>query len=358
MAGFEEPNPFADPFDDPFKDSSITQATSGNSNVNSNLDEYNPFANQTNQARTNVSQPAVLQTSAVPTKPPGNVGSGQSANGPPPPYTSTPAMTLTQEELQRRQRELEEKERELAAREERLKNTVPGFRENNWPPLPKISPIGPCFYQDINVEIPVEFQKMVRHAYYLWMFYVVVLILNSLGGIAIFIEDDSSEIFISSIMALLFFTPLSFVCWFRPLYKAFRNDSSFNFMVFFFVFFCQCVLSVFWAVGIPTSASCGLITAFKSHNSTPLRIFVWLITTVLISYAVLSVLVLIQIHDLYRKNDNVSLAKAQDEFRHGALKNEFTRNAAASLAEGVTRQAMSQAFSGGGSNNPGPGLRY
>ena len=42
-------------------------------------------------------------------------------------------------------------------------------RKNNWPPLPDNFPVGPCFYQDFSVDIPVEFQKTVKIMYYLWM---------------------------------------------------------------------------------------------------------------------------------------------------------------------------------------------
>lgn len=42
-------------------------------------------------------------------------------------------------------------------------------RKNNWPPLPEKFPVGPCFYHDITVDIPVEFQKTVKIMYYLWM---------------------------------------------------------------------------------------------------------------------------------------------------------------------------------------------
>lgn len=42
-------------------------------------------------------------------------------------------------------------------------------RKNNWPPLPESFPVGPCFYHDITVDIPVEFQKTVQIMYYLWM---------------------------------------------------------------------------------------------------------------------------------------------------------------------------------------------
>lgn len=42
-------------------------------------------------------------------------------------------------------------------------------RKNNWPPLPERFPVAPCFYHDITVDIPVEFQKTVKIMYYLWM---------------------------------------------------------------------------------------------------------------------------------------------------------------------------------------------
>ena len=38
-------------------------------------------------------------------------------------------------------------------------------------------------------------------------------------------------------------------------YFFYRTDSSFNFMVFFFVFFCQLVFSIVWAFGIPGMGS-------------------------------------------------------------------------------------------------------
>lgn len=191
------------------------------------------------------SEPAVLETGT-------SNGSQSVRQAPAPPA----AQTLTQAELLKRQAELDRRAAELAAREQALNSAGAGvIRENNWPPVPSICPFGPCLYQDINVEIPVEFQRIVRHAYYLWMYFLAVLLANLIGGIAKWSVENESGYFTFALMSLLILTPASFMCWFRPLYKAFRSDSSFSFMIFFFVFFCQLVLSIFWAIGIPGSGA-------------------------------------------------------------------------------------------------------
>ncbi|XP_053206268.1 secretory carrier-associated membrane protein 1-like isoform X2 [Panonychus citri] len=272
--------------------------------------------------------------------------------------TQQPTGTLSQAELQRRQEELEKKAAELAAREEALRNASTNIKENNWPPIPKFCPVGPCFYQDINVDIPPEFQKIVRYGYRLWILNVLVLFTNFLGGLAIFTVDGDHDIFSSSILMLLFLAPGSFLCWFRPLYKAFRSDSAVNFMIFFFVFFFQCIFSVFWAVGLPTGASCGLITAFKAHESIALRVFIWIVAVILIINAAANILILLRVHSIYRHTD-ATLAKAQEEFRQNVFTNDFTRQATSAVATSLTRSAMNQAFGGTGTGpatGPATGL--
>ncbi|NXC22281.1 SCAM3 protein, partial [Corythaeola cristata] len=182
-------------------------------------------------------------------------GPGEKAAAPGPAFSPQASAAAATAELLKRQEELNRKAEELDRRERELQNAALGgaaTRLNNWPPLPSFCPVKPCFYQDIPVEIPADFQKTVSTMYYLWMASAIALFLNFLSSLAWFcVEPSSGSGFGLSILWALLYTPCSFVCWYRPMYKAFRSDSSFNFFVFFFVFFAQNVMYVLQAIGIP-----------------------------------------------------------------------------------------------------------
>ena len=117
---------------------------------------------------------------------------------------------------QRRQEELERKAQDLERREEQLRNNPAGIRRNNWPPLPEQCCFQPCFYQDINVEIPPEFQRIVRHLYYLWGFYALTLSVNALLGLLLLLFGSQTNALGHFTMGLVYgalFTPASFMCW-------------------------------------------------------------------------------------------------------------------------------------------------
>ena len=117
--------------------------------------------------------------------------------------------------------------------------------------------------------------------------YSVTLFVNVVSCIAWWAGGGGAANFGLSLLWLFLFSPCSYTCWFRPLYKAFRQgslahnaaphwwflcpppggyrsydshvvpllsasraDSSFNFMSFFFIFFLQCVLALIQTVGI------------------------------------------------------------------------------------------------------------
>uniref|UniRef100_T1IWS0 Secretory carrier-associated membrane protein n=1 Tax=Strigamia maritima TaxID=126957 RepID=T1IWS0_STRMM len=350
MSGFDK-QPFGEPeLNNPFADPSVVQATRS-STVQGGLDDYNPFSNdggnKTSAARGAANpphyQPPMSQNYSAGSQP----AVMQPTPEPPPAYTQTAQQKITTDELQRRQEELERKAAELQRKEEALRNAPYGAPpRNNWPPLPEKFCVGPCFYQDINVEIPLEFQKLVRTMYYLWMFHTCVMFLNVLGGLAIMIKvSGGGATFGLALFFFFLFTPASYLCWFRPIYKAFKSDSSFNFFVFFFIFFFQCITTGLFAIGFPGWGAgfiSGLMTLQASSNSVSNYAVGGIILLIGFLFAVACLgdcLILLKVHRLYR-NTGASFAKAQQEFASGVLRNEHVQNAAANAASTAVRQQM------------------
>ncbi|XP_066052084.1 secretory carrier-associated membrane protein 2 [Chamaea fasciata] len=329
MSGFDT-NPFADPVDiNPFQDPSVTQLTNTSQ---SGLDEFNPFSESsqlTNAARTTPaqpsghSQPAVLQTSVEPT--PQAVAAAAQAG-----------LLQQQAELERKAAELEKKERELQSHAASIDP-----RQNNWPPLPRRCPIKPCFYQDFSADIPADYQRICKMLYYLWMLHSVTLLLNLLACLAWFSVDTSRGVdFGLSILWLILFTPCAFLCWYRPIYKAFRSDSSFSFFVFFFIFFCQIAIYIIQAVGIPGWGDSGWIAALSEvHGNLAVGVIMMVVAAFFTLCAVLSLFLLKQVHSLYRRT-GASFQRAQEEFSQGILTNRSFQNAAAGAASSAAQSAF------------------
>jgi len=339
MSAFDE-NPFADP--------AVQQATANSGGgTSAGLDNYDPFNKQnatTASVAGGVSQPAVMSPTQEAAPAPGPA---------PPTYTQSAQQIATAADFQRRQEELERKAAELARREEELKASPYNARVNNWPPLPSFLPCKPCFYQDINVDIPVEFQETVKRLYYLWLLHAGLLLANLFGALCFLFGglDDGSLIGLSLVWSV-FFIPLSFLCWFRPAYKAFKNDSSFNFMLFFLIFFGQFCFSVLMALGIKQMGGCGLIVAIatftggnKGTDAGPsggdyfIGFIILLITIGWIVCALGDFFMLTKIHGYYRAS-GASISKAQAEFTTNVFSNEAVRNAAANAAAAGVRQGF------------------
>ncbi|TRZ02859.1 hypothetical protein DNTS_026728 [Danionella cerebrum] len=200
-------------------------------------------------------------------------------------------------------------------------------RTNNFPPLPKFLRIKPCFYQNVEEEIPLHHQQLVRHAYKLWMLYSFTLCVNVVACIAWWAGGGSAVNFGFSLLWLLVFSPCSYTCWFRPLYKAFRADSSFNFMAFFFIFFAQCVLAFIQSLGISGWGACGWIATVMFFGTNVASAIFMLICTLLFTVdTLLMVFILIKVHRLYRGGGG-SFERAQEEWSTGVWKNAPISNA-------------------------------
>ncbi|KAJ8718610.1 hypothetical protein PYW08_002847 [Mythimna loreyi] len=343
MSKFED-NPFSDPtIDNPFADPAVQQVARSTNNATRGLDDYNPFDGQQNANQATAqpppqqpSQPAIMQAVSPPV-------SGQYTRpAQPPAQAAQPPQNFTTADFQRRQEELERKAEELARREAELRAGSAG-RRNNWPPLPAFCPIQPCFYQDINVDIPLEFQRIVRHLYHLWMFHALVLSLNIIGAMSLMFAGNGFTTFGLSILYFILLTPFSFVCWYRPIYKAFRSDSSFNFMVFFFIFLFQIIITVVQSIGFSGGGSCGLITsigAFKTNIA--VGIITLMVTIGFIMCVVVDVMLMAKVHRIYRST-GASMAKAQAEFTTEILRNQHVQTAASSAAAAAVNAQIANA---------------
>ncbi|XP_041082819.1 secretory carrier-associated membrane protein 5-like [Polyodon spathula] len=210
---------------------------------------------------------------------------------------------------------------------------------DNFPPLPGFIPLKPCFYQDFN-EIPEQHRSMAKRLYHLWMLNSITLAMNLIGCLAWMCGGGGAVNFGMAILWLILFTPCSYVCWFRPIYKAFKSDSSFNFMAFFFVFMAQTVISVIQAVGIPGWGVCGWIATISFFGTNAVSAVFMLIPTIMFTaVAVISFIALTKVHNFYRGSGG-SMSKAQDEWATGAWKNPQVQQAAQNAAMGVTQGAM------------------
>ena len=242
-----------------------------------------------------------------------------------------------------------ELEREYASLEDTAAHGIvnPNIdKRNNWPPFPTWTKIKPCFYHDIDVDIPSHYQRTVKSLYRVWIAYVFVMTLNLLDGIVALGVGFGKNNGICLGLALLYWAfcvPSSFVCWFRPAYKAFRNDGSIRFMIFFFVFSAQCCFTGFVALGIGNLGAFGWINGVDQFTKDTVKNYVMgvlcLITALCATLVtIISVIMLIRVHKVYRYSGN-SIDKARNEFTAGLVRNKTVQDiAVAGATEVISNQ--------------------
>ncbi|KAG6391437.1 hypothetical protein SASPL_149191 [Salvia splendens] len=99
--------------------------------------------------------------------------------------------------------------------------------DRNWPPF------FPIIHHDIANEIPVHAQKLQYLAFASWLGIVLCLSFNVIAVTICWIKGGGVKLFLLAIIYALMGCPLSYVLWYRPLYRAMRTDSALKFGWFF-----------------------------------------------------------------------------------------------------------------------------
>ncbi|KAM0935702.1 hypothetical protein DsansV1_C28g0205621 [Dioscorea sansibarensis] len=123
--------------------------------------------------------------------------------------------------------DLRRREEDIKRREDALTRAGVPADDKNWPPF------FPIIHHDIAKEIPVHAQRLQYLAFASWLGIVLCLAFNVIAVTVCWIRGGGVKIFFLSIIYALLGCPLSYVLWYRPLYRAMRTDSAFKFGWFF-----------------------------------------------------------------------------------------------------------------------------
>ncbi|KAK3435280.1 hypothetical protein EUGRSUZ_D02626 [Eucalyptus grandis] len=100
-------------------------------------------------------------------------------------------------------------------------------------------------------EIPVHAQRLQYLAFASWLGIVLCLTFNVLAVTVCWIRGGGVKIFFLAIIYALMGCPLSYVLWYRPLYRAMRTDSALNFSWFFLFYLLHVGFCIFAAIAPP-----------------------------------------------------------------------------------------------------------
>ncbi|KAL7218502.1 hypothetical protein ACSBR2_011709 [Camellia fascicularis] len=122
-----------------------------------------------------------------------------------------------EKELAAWEADLKRREREIKRREDTVSSAGVPSDDKNWPPC------FPIIHHDIGNEIPVHAQKLQYLAFQSWLGIVLCLVFNVIAVIVCWIRGGGVKIFFLAIIYALLGCPLSYVLWYRPLYRAMRQ---------------------------------------------------------------------------------------------------------------------------------------
>ncbi|XP_057468000.1 secretory carrier-associated membrane protein 4-like isoform X1 [Actinidia eriantha] len=150
-----------------------------------------------------------------------------------------------EKELAAWEADLKRRERDIKRREDAVASAGVPSDDRNWPPF------FPIIHHDIANEIPVHAQKLQYLAFASWLGIVLCLVFNVVAVTVCWIRGGGVKIFFLAIIYALLGCPLSYVLWYRPLYRAMRTDSALKFGWFFMFYLIHIGFCIFAAIAPP-----------------------------------------------------------------------------------------------------------
>ncbi|KAJ5071363.1 secretory carrier-associated membrane protein [Anaeramoeba ignava] len=218
--------------------------------------------------------------------------------------------------LEKRNLELDEKEREIEKREKYLGEDL--HRPHNWP---KCYPI---LHHNIATDIPKENRGMIRLAYLAWIWGVIGTSWNLICVFAKLSVDGApnkgNDVGLG-LAYFLFSPPLSWIFWYRLLYKATRKNKSLKFFTFFCTFFFWMLFSAVFIIGVSGTGCGGVINLVKAFDLKAQTVGILMVVNMLIWFVQLiaDVFIFRLVHRFYRSSGG-SAEKAKQEATESVAK--------------------------------------
>ncbi|KAK4743735.1 hypothetical protein SAY87_010047 [Trapa incisa] len=150
-----------------------------------------------------------------------------------------------EKELQAKEAELKRREQEVRRKEEAAARAGIVLEEKNWPPF------FPIIHHDIVNEIPVHLQRIQYVAFSTLLGLTLCLLWNVIAVTAAWIKGEGVKIWLLAIIYFVSGVPGAYVLWYRPLYRAFRNESALKFSWFFLFYLIHIGFCIVAAVAPP-----------------------------------------------------------------------------------------------------------
>jgi len=174
-------------------------------------------------------------------------------------------------ELSQWESDLRRREADIRRREEALKSAGVPMEDKNWPPF------FPIIHHDIANEIPANAQKLQYLAFASWLGIVLCLFWNFIAVIVCWIRGGDSKLFFLATIYGMLGIPLSYLMWYRPLYRAMRTDSAFSFGWFFLCYLLHIGFCIFAAIAPPIifrgKSLTGILAAIDTSDHAIVGIF-------------------------------------------------------------------------------------